>query len=374
MRLIHLRSKQSAAGLILLMFLLGISFAQGDSLDKKVADLFDVPSPTGYESLLVEKLKGFFSESTEFGQDNLGSLYLTTGSGEAGIAVLTGMDVIGYVVSGITEDGFLNIYRGVFSPHSLFDVYQFGHPLTIWTQRGPVSGVLALPSSHTLSSERRQNIMQEFTLQYAFVDIGARSREEVKKRGIANLDPITPVSPLFPLAGDKLSGYALGTKICTALLAEVAQTASRQSGGGVTFAWLAQTKQLTRADRKTVSLGSLRAQKYLKSGKILIVDSFTTGMSSATGIEIGRGPVLIGGSEDSALRRLIEKAAADNGIKLLSAAEFTSPMLSAFTEGDAVGLLLPVKFPYTPSEVISKQDVKDLKLLVEAVIQEGRRP
>ncbi len=368
------RSKQSVIGLILLTFLLGTTFAQGNSLEKKVADLFDVPSPTGYESPLAEKLKGFFPENAAFGQDNLGSLYFTTGSGEAQLAVLTGMDVIGYVVSGITVDGYLNIYRGVFSPHSLFDVYQFGHPLTIWTKKGPVSGVLALPSSHTLSRERRQNLMKEFTLQYAFVDVGASSREEVEKRGIANLDPITPMSSLFPLAGDKLSGYALGTKICTALVAEVAQAASRQAGGGTTFAWLAQTKQMTRVNRKTVSLGSLRAQKYLKAGKILIVDSFTTGMRSATGIEIGSGPVLIGGSEDSALRGLIEKTAADKGIKLLSAKEFTSPMLSAFTDGDAVGLLLPVKFPYTPSEVISQQDVKALKLLIEAVIKKGRRP
>lgn len=374
MRLVHMLSKQSLAGLVLLMFLMGTAFAQGDSLDKKVADLFDVPSPTGYESPMVEKLKGYFPKDAEFGQDNLGSLYLTTGSGEARIAVLTGMDVIGYVVSGITEDGFLNIYRGVFSPHSLFDVYQFGHPLTIWTQKGPVSGVLALPSSHTLSRERRQNLMQELTLQYAFVDVGAGSREEVIKRGIAYLDPITPVSPLFPLAGDKLSGYALGTKICTAVVAEVAQAASRRGKSGVTFAWLAQTKQITRVNRKTVSLGSLRAQEYLKAGKILIVDAFTTGMSSATGIEIGSGPVLIGGSNDSALRAMIEKTAADNGIQLLSATEFSSSMLSAFTDGDVVSLLLPVKFPYTPSEVISQQDVKALKLLVEAVIQDGRRP
>lgn len=370
------RLKQFVIGLVFPVLFTGMASAQGNSLETLVADLFEVPSPSGYESPMGEKIKGFFPENAVFSQDNLGSLYLTLGGGEPQIAVLTGMDEIGYIVSGITSDGYLKIYRGVFSPHALFDVYQFGHPLTIWTQQGPVSGVLALPSSHTLSQERRQNLMSELTLPYAFVDVGASCRDEVGKRGIAYLDPVVPVSPFFRLAGEKVSGYALGTKACTALVVAAARAVVRQhrGGGGAAIGWLAQTKQMTRVNRKTVSLGSLRAQKGLKPAKVLIVDSFSTGTLNATGIEIGGGPVLIGGSADSELREEIEKIAADKGIKLLSAPEFTSPMLGAFQDKDAVSLLLPVKFPYTPSEVISLQDVEALKNLVEAVIREGRRP
>jgi putative aminopeptidase FrvX len=112
----------------------------------------------------------------------------------------------------------------------------------------------------------------------------------------------------------------------------------------------------------------------LNANEILIVDSFTTGMDSASGFGIGGGPVLIGGAEDSALRKLLEKSAADTGISLRLGPEFTSTMLSAFAERDAVSLLLPVKFPYTPAEVVSLQDAEGLKTLVEAVLQEGRRP
>lgn len=379
MQNIQRRSYQVRTGILIGIIFVFLSpgplSAQERGLENRVEELYYVPSPTGYESPMAAAIMKIFADNAMWDRDNLGSLYLGKGEGEARIAVITGMDEIGYVVSGISSDGFLNIYRGVYAPHPLFDVYQFGHPLTIWTRNGPISGVLALPSSHTLSQERRRNLMSELTLEHAFVDVGARSREEVSDRRIAYLDPVTPVSPLFPLAGGKLSGNALGTKVCTALVVEAVKRAFGQDRGeAAVFAWLAQTKQLTRVNGTRVPLGSLRAQKSLNADKVLIVDSFTTGTADATGFEVGGGPVLIGGSYDSTLRKTIEEAAADKGIRLRSGTEFTAPMISAFAGRDAVGLLLPVKFPYTQAEVISLQDAEALQTLVEAVLQVDSPP
>ncbi len=76
---------------------------------------------------------------------------------------LSGMDEIGYVVSGLNPEGYLLLDRVVPSPHPLFDSYHLGHPMVVWTEKGALPGVLAIPSVHILSRERRQEL-QQFSL------------------------------------------------------------------------------------------------------------------------------------------------------------------------------------------------------------------
>jgi putative aminopeptidase FrvX len=210
---------------VLVLTLTGMGKTDPTPLTRLVEKLFLIPSPTGYEHLMVQEIKGTLPAKTEFSQDNLGSLYMAPAAGSPRMAVLTGMDEIGYAVSGITDEGFLTLDRGVRPPHSLYDIYQVGHPVRIWTRKGRVDGVWALPSSHTLSRARRMTLWQELDLDHAYIDIGSGSREAVVLRGVAYLDPVTPEAFIHALAGNQLSGPALGTKACVALVLDLAGNA-----------------------------------------------------------------------------------------------------------------------------------------------------
>ncbi|MQY57139.1 hypothetical protein GH140_02970, partial [bacterium] len=202
---------------LLLFFFFGISYSAEIPLEKLLEEVFSVPSPSGYEQIMAKKIQNYLPQGLAAERDNLGSLYVTAGKGTQRIALLACMDEVGYIVSGVNEEGYLLLDRVVPAPHPLYDSFHVGHPMLIWTEKGAVSGVMAIPSVHILSREGRQQL-QSFSLDQAFLDVGVQSKEEVKEKGIRMLDAVTPFLDLTRLAGDRISGFSLGNKTCSALL------------------------------------------------------------------------------------------------------------------------------------------------------------
>jgi putative aminopeptidase FrvX len=347
---------------------------QTQSLKELVEQLFPIPASTGNEQPMVEAILGRLPDQAVSSQDNLGSLYLHSLSESLRLTILTGMDEIGYVVSGITDEGFLTLDRGVSPPHSLYDTYQFGHHVTVWARNGPLRGVWVLPSAHTLSAGRRRALMQEMTLDNAYVDIGASSRKQVELRGVAYLDPVTPAAEIHALAGNQLSGPSLGTKACTAVLLDMAREAGdTEDISGVQFVWLAQSKLVRRGRDGVSAMGAVRAARAITSPGIVIIDIYPCAMDVDAGISPGLGPVLVGDALESELyARLV--AGAEAAEIPVQEAEGPIPAVMASFSGenrDVVGVLLPVKFAHTPSEVVRMQDLEHLRRLVLAAVPEG---
>jgi putative aminopeptidase FrvX len=82
-----------------------------------------------------------FSPST----DNLGNVYITVGSGAPHRLIVTPIDEPGYVIRGITEDGYLRAQRlSQRAPNEVVDALEFAEPVTIETRTGrQVPGVFA---------------------------------------------------------------------------------------------------------------------------------------------------------------------------------------------------------------------------------------
>ncbi len=344
------------------------------SLEQRIEQLFALPSPTGFEHPMVQGIREQFSDQAIFSFDNLGSLYLAAFSGSARMALVVGMDEIGYVVSGITEQGYLRLDRGVNPGHNLYDTYQFGHPVKVWTQKGPVNGVWALPSSHTLSSERRRNIMQEFTLDHGFIDIGVSSLNEAAQRGVAFLDPVTPAADIHALTGRKISGPALGTKACAALLLDLAIAAEKMpSLQDAEFVWMAQTKLVRRTEGLSVAVGALRARKDITAPKVILIDIYPCTEGEGETVLPGNGPVLAGPEAGSIWMEQIKKTALEMNIPLQATAGSPRATLIPFLDEalEAAALLIPVKFSVTPSEVVWLSDLEAAQRLVLAVVNSG---
>ncbi|MCJ7580626.1 MAG: hypothetical protein MUP98_08835, partial [Candidatus Aminicenantes bacterium] len=215
--------KKLRIGIIVFLFIFSCFLqANQDDVEQILNEIFSVASPTGFEENLVSTIQKLLPSDSSFERDSLGSLYFTLGDGGEHLAVLTGIDEIGYFVSGFDSRGYLNLDRAVSPSTPLFDSFQFGHPMTVWTSTGPISGVLALPSLHIISREMRNDLQNVFSLENALVDIGVNSKKEAQVRGIEMLDPVMPLARITSLANDRKSGPSMGTKVCTTLLLEIA--------------------------------------------------------------------------------------------------------------------------------------------------------
>jgi endoglucanase len=335
-------------------------------------EIFKIPSPTGYEENMILKIRQLLPEDVALERNSLDSLYATWSNGGDHLAVVAGVDEIGYIVSGFEKGGYLCLDRAVPAPHALYDSFQFGQPMTVWTKKGPVKGVLALPSLHIISRELRSDLQNLFVIENALLDIGVRSETEARKKGIVMLDPVTPLARICLLAGQKKSGPSLGTKVNTSVLLEVANEIKPETlTDKLTFAWLTQTKFPARRSRPRAALGALVAKKNLAASRYLVVDTFPVDEQTDNGVVLGGGPVLVmGKAEEPGLAERIQKTASSAGISLQMTENGQSMIFNAFiTEKETAGLFIPLKFPATPNEIVDFRDVESLLKLISSLIQ-----
>src|SRR5258708_10906251 len=101
-----------------------------------VGQLAEIPAVAGYEQELVsrirEQLKALAPKT-----DNLGNVYVTVGSGAPHRLLVTAIDEPGYIVSGITQDGFLRVQRlPQTPPNAAFDLLHAAQPPSATTRGG----------------------------------------------------------------------------------------------------------------------------------------------------------------------------------------------------------------------------------------------
>jgi putative aminopeptidase FrvX len=161
---------------VLIAVLAPAALAQStDSLQfADVGLLAEIPAVAGYEQELSggirEQLKALEPKT-----DNLGNVYVTVGSGAPHRLVVIAIDEPGYVVSGITPDGFLRVQRlPQAPPNSVFDLLHAAQPVWVITRDGKkVPGVFAGLSVHLQGL--RLNSPKMSDLDQMYVDIGATS-------------------------------------------------------------------------------------------------------------------------------------------------------------------------------------------------------
>jgi putative aminopeptidase FrvX len=158
-------------------------------LKENLNTLVAAPGISGYESELAEKIRAEIS-AFHPKTDNLGDLVVTIGSGSPNRLIVTPIDEPGFVVSGITDDGYLRVQR---LPQSglppIFNELYSAQPVKIRTAAGKwIDGVVAGLSVHLQGA--RADTPKSSDLENIYIDIGATSTAEVRKAGVAVLDPI----------------------------------------------------------------------------------------------------------------------------------------------------------------------------------------
>ncbi len=157
------------------------------SLEQLVFDLSNAFGPSGYEKEVREVFQKAVAERTEISYDNLGGIMaFHKGSSEIPKVLLAAhLDEVGLMVRGILPSGYLKVVPlgGWWAPALV------AQRVIIRSKKGDHYGVIGSKPPHYMSDEERNRSLKPGDL---YIDIGARSGEEISALGISIGDPIVP--------------------------------------------------------------------------------------------------------------------------------------------------------------------------------------
>lgn len=197
-----------------------------------VSDLTSIPGPSGHE----EPVMRYVAERWEAHVDHLemtriGNLIAHVRVPDAPrLLIQAHADELGYIVTGISDDGFLWINTGQRSSrmsasqhrYSLERRYLIGHPCQVLTRSGVVDGLFATTTGHITSGPQLDQ--SHLTWHDIWVDVFATTRAEVEDMGIHVGCPIVPHATVSQ-HGHRLMGKCLddrmGIALMTALLEDL---------------------------------------------------------------------------------------------------------------------------------------------------------
>jgi putative aminopeptidase FrvX len=336
--------------------------------------LDETPAVSGYEQELANEIRNSIKGFTPH-TDNLGNVYVTLGSGAPHRLIVAPIDQPGYVVSGITSDGYLRVQRlPQRPPNAVFDLLHAAQPVWVMTRGAKrVPGIFSGLSVHLQPG--RQNAPTMAHSDDMYVDIGAASADEVRAAGVDILDPISLIQSPQVIGSNEIGGPATGDRFGRGVLLELLRLlAGRKENFSGTLTIAFATQQWTGGRGLDRLLNELHPDELIYVGRIMpprIDESKAATAATHEAITPGNG-VLIGVSDHadalSGLAAELKKIADGHNLRI-------QPMVAAppAMAGYAKATPLPARFAHlsgpslyavTPAEIMSSADVSALQLLI----------
>ena len=199
--------------------------AQGD-VERLALRFASMTAVTGLEQAMTDSLRALFPGSV---RDRAGNVTLTLGQGTPKRLCTCPLDEVGYVVGNVLPDGYLLLRRaggggGGRTTSPLLDQQLEGHRVTVFGTRGAVPGVVGVKSTHLTRGRVGPGAPDPvFTVDNAYVDVGASSATEVEALGVAVLAPVS-LAKRPQLYGERLlAAPSAGRRTACAALAAAVQ-------------------------------------------------------------------------------------------------------------------------------------------------------
>ncbi len=207
-----------------------------DGLKEMAVELANAFGPSGFEGEVREVFRKLVENYTEVTYDNLGSI-IVAHQGKAGtpkVLLAAHLDEVGLMVRGITPGGYLKVVPlGSWWPPALL-----AQRVLVRSKNGDYFGVIGAKPPHYLREEEKNRSLQLADL---YIDVGARSFEEVTALGIGVGDPVVPAVKAEPLGREgALIGKAFDDRAGCAVIAQVLQGLDRNHPNQVIGAGTAQ--------------------------------------------------------------------------------------------------------------------------------------
>jgi putative aminopeptidase FrvX len=367
--------------------------AQPDTASPSIADdlreLVETPAVSGYEQdvakKIVARLKGLPQQQRfKVTTDNLSNVTVTVGSGAPKRLVVAPIDEPGFVVSGITPEGYLTLQRlpqGGNLP--LFNELYAAQPVKLETPKGEwISGAMAGISLHLLPQRQHPPSMAD--LDNMYVDVGATSAEQARAGGADVLSPLAIDRTLYSLnSGKKYASPAIGDRFGAAALLELLRTLNPgKIKGTLTVAFVTQQWLGARGLQKV--LYQLSPDEVIYVGRLMRAPAPPAGNAQgsapreAPGFKqpLGGGVIVASEKPDGDLSSLatdLKQASGQINVPLVT--DFSAPLLprggymaQAKLPERTVHLAIATAWPSTPAEIIDANDLNSLAILLEQYV------
>jgi putative aminopeptidase FrvX len=207
----------------------GVRAARAQDAGPAVPDLAlrlaGMTAVTGYEQPMIDSLLALVPGAA---RDRAGNAVLVLGNGDRRRLVACPVSEPGFVVGHIRDDGWLTLRRSPGRAAPALERQIEGQRVTVFGRRGAVPGVVGVRSVH-LTRGRGAPGESSFTVDSAYVDVGAASRTEVTAAGIRVLSPVSLAKRPQRYGSDLLAAPMAGRRTaCAALVLAARQAAATQ--------------------------------------------------------------------------------------------------------------------------------------------------
>ncbi|WP_194776676.1 M42 family metallopeptidase [Pararhodonellum marinum] len=327
-------------------------------------------SPTGFEAsgqqIWLDYIKPFVDN---YFTDNYGTAVgVINPDAPYKVVIEAHADEISWFVNYITPEGYIYVCRNGGSDHMIAPSMR----VNIHTDKKIVQGVFGWPAIHVRDKAKEEAPK----LENIFIDVGARTKEEVEEMGIHVGCVVTFQDELLDLNGKFYSGRALDNRIGGYMIAEVARQLKEEK------VELPFCLYIVNAVQEEIGLrGAEMIAAKIKPNLAIITDvchDTTAPMYNKinSGEQIaGKGPVLTyGASVHKKLLDLIIESAKkrDIAFQRSAASRTTGTDTDAFAysnEGVPSALIsLPLKYMHTTVETASKEDINQVIALIKGFL------
>lgn len=317
-------------------------------------DLLTTPSPSGFETpgqrVWVDYVEAF---ADEVRVDEYGNAVGVLNGTNTEILVGGHADEIGFIVTEVTEDGFLRISRIGGSDRTV----SRGQHVQVHTSDGPVNGVIGQTAIHLRDTSKDE--YDDIVDQHVDIGVGDGERaEELVEVG----DPVTFGTTTRDLQGERIAGRGLDNRIGTWAAAETLRRAAERGVEATVYA-------VSTVQEEVGLKGAQMVGFDIDPDAAIAVDVTHAlddpGAPSNRGdIELGAGPVVGRGSANhpaivSAVRAVAEQDEID--IQLQASGSRTGTDADGFfTQRGGIPSLnigVPNRYMHTPVEVIDLADL-----------------
>ncbi len=340
-----------------------------------------IPAPSGYESLMAYALKAHFDKyCDETRIDRIGNcigLIKGTGKSSARIMVYGHMDSLGFIVRKVEKNGFIQVDRLGGIPEKVLPALSL---LVRDENGGWHEGIFGNKAHHATPENEKYKVDLVTSL---FIDIGAKSAEEVNALGIYPGCPAVYKPCVTELLNGRLTGTAIDNRGACACLVDIAQKLSENRPPADVY--------LVGTVWEEFNLrGAMIAARTVKPDIALELDVTLAGdtndLASRFEDVLGQGPcvqlysfhgrgTLNGSLPNENLFKLAKTTAEKNHIPLQRFAALGIVTDNAYLqlEGEGVCCLemgFPARYTHTPVEMCEISDIESLSKLVSCMLHE----
>ena len=183
-----------------------------DEIKEILRKLSNAHGVSGYEDDIREIIKAELEDYVdEIKIDKMGNIICIKNGNEFKEMIAAHIDEIGFMVKYIDDKGFIR-----FAPiGGWFDQIALGQRVILHGKKGKVYGVIGCKPPHIMKEDERKKIVE---IKDMFIDVGARSKEEVLEMGIEVGTPITIDREFVELKNGRVTGKALDNRAGVAMM------------------------------------------------------------------------------------------------------------------------------------------------------------